>query len=129
MKIRELMSTDVITLQTCDRAADAWETLRARGARHAIVVEDGAVVGVISQGDLGHGQDAALRMGRVVGQLMSRDVVSTTPDGDVRAAAKLMRSRSLGCLPVLEHGRVAGMITVGDLLALVEKHDARLRMA
>ena len=50
---------------------------------------------------------------------MSRDVVTVEPTTTVRQAANLMRGRYLGCLPVVDGGKLVGMVTTSDLLELL----------
>jgi CBS domain-containing protein len=52
---------------------------------------------------------------------MTNDVITTTPETPLVDAAKLMHERKLGCLPVLEGGRLVGILTEGDFVALVAK--------
>jgi CBS domain-containing protein len=60
-------------------------------------------------------------MGRRVADLMRPDVVKASPATDVRRAAGLMRRHGVGCLPVVDRGRLVGIVTVSDLLALLER--------
>ena len=50
---------------------------------------------------------------------MTAPVVTVTPTTTVRRAANLMRGRSIGCLVVTDRGRIAGIVTVADLLELL----------
>ena len=120
MVLRELMSTRVLTLNSFERAADALTRMRSEMVRHAIVLRDGKVVGVLSAGDLGNARAGSARAGYVVGELMSREPVTATPEMDVRAAAHTMRAHAVGCLPVMEGEKIAGIVTVFDLLGVLE---------
>jgi acetoin utilization protein AcuB len=114
MKLSEIMTEEVVSTAPSRSVTDAFEDMRARSLHHLVVVEDGAVVGVLSERDLGDRQ-----VGREVGDVMHRDVVTATTRTTVREAARLMRGRSIGCLPVLDQGRVAGIVTTADLLDLI----------
>ncbi len=124
MILRDVMSTHVLTLQPFERAADALARMRVEGCRHGIVVREGKVVGVVSASDLGHPKIGLSRAGYVVGELMSRDPITGVPEMDVSAAARAMRTNSVGCLPILEGERIAGIVTVFDLLRFVEDDGA-----
>jgi CBS domain-containing membrane protein len=52
---------------------------------------------------------------------MHEDVVTATPASSVRRAASLMRRRGIGCLPVVERDRLVGIVTVSQLLAVLER--------
>lgn len=114
------MRTDV-TLAASDESADAaWERLRASGADYSLVVDDGIVVGVVSAHDLsGPAGGQHRRMGRTVGNLMHRDVVTAGPDTTVARAAALMRKRRVGCLPILARRKLIGVVTTYELLGLL----------
>jgi CBS domain-containing protein len=60
-----------------------------------------------------------------VGELMTRHVVTVTPDTTVKRVANLLRGRSIGCAVVTEKGRVAGIVTTSDLLELLGRGAIR----
>jgi len=60
-----------------------------------------------------------------VKEIMTRDVVTTTPDADLKTVASIMAERKIGGLPVVENGKVVGIITESDVFrALVKLLDA-----
>jgi len=119
MRVAELMTRRVHIISPDAPADEAWELMRRKQIRHLVVMTDSEIVGVVSDRDIGSRAGAAVRSGRSVGDLMTRKVVTIGPTETVRAAANLMRGRTIGCLPVVDRGRIAGMITVSDLLMLV----------
>ena len=96
-----------------------------------VVDEKGKLVGLLSQrdvlrstlSDLASTQvDRRNQMGHVtLAQVMRREVLTIGPDEPIQQAAHLMRQHKYGCLPVVEAGRLAGIITEHDLLAVVER--------
>ena len=116
MRLSELMQQRVITIDSHATASAAWSQMRAHRIRHLIVTSEGELAGVISERDLGgrHGEET--RRGRSVEELMSPRVVSGTPKMTLRQAANLMRGRTIGSLPVLEDGKVVGIVTATDVL-------------
>jgi CBS domain-containing protein len=56
-----------------------------------------------------------------VKEVMTTELVTTTPDTPLVEAARLMAHRKLGCLPVLEEGRLVGILTEGDFVLLAAK--------
>lgn len=125
MKIREIMSRDVVTTTPSESAQIAFEQMCARSIHHMVVVQDGEIVGVVSDQDLGGRRaNTSRRMGRAVGELMCRDVLSASPSATVRQAATLMRKRSIASLPVVERGKLVGIVTISDLLARLAEIDA-----
>jgi acetoin utilization protein AcuB len=120
MRVQELMNKPVITVSHGSTAEDAWTLMNARGVRHLVVTDDdGRVVGMLSHRDGGGRSGAAVRRNRTVAELMTEPVVTVAPDATLRKAASLMRGRSIGCLVVVESGRIVGIVTVSDLLELV----------
>ncbi len=120
MQLREIMSHPVFTIRSNETANDGWDRMREQRVRHLVVMQDSKVVGVISRHDLSgpHG-GGRRRMGRSVGELMSTAVVMATPATTVKRAALLMRDRAIGCVPIVQRGRVIGIVTISDLLARV----------
>jgi acetoin utilization protein AcuB len=73
----------------------------------------------VSSRDLGGERGAAMRKGTNVSDLMTPQAVTAKPVTTIRQAANLMRGRTIGCLPVLEDGKLKGIVTVTDLLELL----------
>ena len=119
MKLADIMTTRVEKAHPEEPAARAWERMRQRRIRHLVVVEGGQVAGILSDRDLGGLRGAALREGRTVGELMTSQVVTARRNTTVKQAANLLRGHTVGCLPVVEDGKLQGIVTVSDLLELV----------
>lgn len=116
MRLRDVMSVEVITVGADDPASVARATMRQNRIRHLVVIEDGRLVGIVSERDLGGTRGAASTRDRSVRDLMAADPVSASPASTLRQAANLMRGRTVGCLLVVEDGRVVGIVTTTDLL-------------
>jgi CBS domain-containing protein len=123
MRIREVMTEPVETVppsKPLDQAAGLMRALRV----HHLVVKDGAkVVGILSTADLP--KPGAAHDGGVVRDVMSLNVATIDEEETVRRAANLMRGRSIGCLVATRNGRMAGIVTVSDLLDLLGKGGER----
>jgi acetoin utilization protein AcuB len=116
MRLAEIMSTDVKTARPKQTADRAWSEMQLRQLRHLVVMDGPHVVGIVSERDLGGRHGAAVRRGHTVADLMTQQIVSASPRTTLRRAANLMRGRTIGCLPVLDDGRVVGIVTVTDIL-------------
>ena len=116
-----------------DQLSLADDVMRAERIRHLPVLEaDGTLCGILSQRDmfrgalaqaLGYGtaaQQKVLTMLRVK-EVMTTEVVTTRPDTALVDAARLMLERKIGCLPVMEGGRLVGILTESDFVALVAR--------
>lgn len=120
MRLLEIMQTPVLTLTAGQLASDAAALLAAEHVRHAVVLRGDEVVGVISDGDLGGPHGGVVRKGKTVGDLMTGDPIVVAPHTTVAEAVALVRERHIGCLPVLEDGRLVGIVTRSDLLRAFE---------
>ena len=131
LQVRDVMSHDVHTVKRNDELAIADALMKQERVRHLPVLEeDGTVCAVVSQRDLfrgallralGYGSRAEELMLRqvVVKEAMSAEIQTTAPDTPVADAARLMIERKIGCLPVIENGRLVGIVTETDFVRLV----------
>jgi CBS domain-containing protein len=118
MRVSEVMSGPVYTIEAEETATAAWEMMRVRRTRHLVVSDsEGHVVGVVSATDLGGKHGERLRARRSVRDLMTEKLVTAFPEMTVREAANLMRGHDVNCLPVFNgRDRLKGIVTVMDLL-------------
>lgn len=119
MRIQEIMSAKVHSVAPDFAAEEAWQIMTTKGIRHLVVKDGSKVVGVLSDSDAGGPSGSALRAGAQVDDLMNRHFVSVTREDTVRKAANLMAGHLTGCLPVIERGRLVGVVTVVDLLKVI----------
>ena len=126
MLVRERMTAPVITITPDHRFHDALHTMQEKNLHHLPVVDaQGALVGVVAERDLLMAAVQYTTQGDVeVGDLMHAEVVTVATSTPIRDAAAEMLARRIGCLPVVDDGRVIGIITETDMLqALVEMLD------
>lgn len=117
IKLRDIMTTPVLKLSPTEPASDALALMRDEHVRHAPVVEGSEILGIVSDRDLGGPHGGLARKSRTVKELMQRDLVLGAPDMSAADAAVVMRERRVGCLPVVDAGRLLGIVTRSDLLA------------
>lgn len=127
LRVRDSMTRDVVTLGPEASAAEAWAVCNDNNIRHVPVVEEGRLVGLVSDRDLrdvrGGGGDRESDTPRWVrlGDMMSRNVVTIHPLDTIEHAAREIYDRKIGCLPVVADGQLAGIITSADMMrALIE---------
>jgi acetoin utilization protein AcuB len=109
------MRTKVETIAPRESAGAALERMRRTRIRHLIVQDGEKIVGVVSDRDL----RASQRRRQTVEDVMSSPAMTCSPDTTLRQAANLLRGRTIGCLPVVADGRIAGIVTTTDLLDLI----------
>lgn len=123
MKVRDLMTTRVLTIDGRELIAQARARFREAGVHQLVVTGGrGRVVGVLGVADVHRAPDA----GRVE-DFMSRRLFIVSPDSSLGEAAALMRVHAIGCLPVVDGRRLVGIVTVSDMLDLIDDEDESLR--
>ena len=118
MEVRELMNPSVVSI-TPDESTALAARLIARHNIGALPVctEDGTLRGVVTDRDIVLRCIAAEEepAKTPVRSIMSRSIYSVSPQDDVRAASHMMSQKQVRRLPVVEDGKVVGMISLGDL--------------
>ncbi|WP_287155144.1 CBS domain-containing protein [Candidatus Solincola tengchongensis] len=132
MLVRERMSTDPVTLSPDDTLREARRLIRELGLRRFPVVEEGRLVGIVTDRDVRQADmsSAVVQERRYVEYILDRiqvrgimtpDPITVTPDTPLEEAARLILDNKIGGLPVVEGGRLVGIITETDLIrTLVE---------
>ena len=115
MQIRSLMSYPVISASPDTTMKEVALILREKGCTGIPVVEGEQVVGVISRRDFKKVKKNSQLQLRVKA-FMSTKVIHVDPQGSVSQAARLMVKHDIGRLPVLEHGKLIGIITRSDTM-------------
>ncbi len=132
--VREIMSAEVTTLGRNDTLQLAQDIMTLGRVRHFPVLEDGEVVGVMSQRDLYKASlGSVMKYGEkaqrefldtiAVKEVMHYPPVTTTPQASVKEAARLMLGEKIGCLPVIDGAELVGIVTETDMLKLVAEMD------
>jgi CBS domain-containing protein len=127
MQVKDMMSTDVETVDRNDNLGKVEEIMAIKKLRHLPVLEAGKVIAIVTQRDLfkaamssamGYGekaQKAFLHSVRVK-EIMTYPVVTVTPETLVGEAANLMLQHGIGGLPVIDGSKLVGLVTKTDLL-------------
>jgi CBS domain-containing protein len=127
VRVNDIMTTEVSTLGRNDTLDLADHVMSLDRIRHLPVLEDGRVVGVVSQRDLfrsalavalGYGEKAQKTLLHTirVKEVMSEPATTVSPETTVKEAARLMIERKIGCLPVVDRDTLVGIVTETDLL-------------
>jgi acetoin utilization protein AcuB len=125
--VRQFMASPVTSLPSSARLLEAGLLLRAGRIRHVPIIDDGKLVGILSDRDIQRCAPSMLTRvsadeynaifeETLVARVMTRDPQHISPDAPLHVAAELLRARKLGCLPVVENGEVIGIITKDDML-------------
>ena len=137
MRAKDLMTTPVVTVRLDTPAKEAARLLASRGFTALPVVDDETVLGVVTEADLIDGQilpDPRSLIGddpppppapraHLVADAMTNDPVVVASTTDAVEVARVMLERHLRTLPVVDDGRLAGIVTRRDLLRTIARHD------
>jgi len=128
VQVKDVMTRPAVIFRREMTVGAAVKAMRARKIRHAPVVGDkGALVGIVTDRDL---RQAVLEPAlaeemealsqtlrtRPVKDVMTWGVITVKPESGIREAARLMHANKIGALPVIQQGRVAGILTGSDVL-------------
>ncbi len=118
MLVSQIMNTNVISLTPDDNAANAARLLgRHNIGSIPVCAKDGRLVGMVTDRDIAlrcialenPPEETKLR------EIMTRGVITASPDDDVREVSRIMSSEQIRRLPVLENRRVVGMLSLSDM--------------
>jgi acetoin utilization protein AcuB len=130
MRVAEYMRSVAVSLPPAASLADAGEAMTAYGLPWVPVVQNGRLLGLVGADDLAAARPSpatTLTVGEItyhlttipVSAVMRLDPPVVAPDTPLAEAAGLLRDESVGVLPVVEDGRLVGLLGAGDLIALL----------
>ncbi len=130
MKVYDVMSKEVKTVKRDTPARKAYKIMKEGGFRHMPVVDGDKLVGIISDRDLrlimsvADADSSELSVDHIpkdmkVGKIMTADPAILVPTTDLRQAISLMTRHKIGALPVVEGGKLVGIVTQIDLMKLL----------
>jgi CBS domain-containing protein len=117
MQVGEIMHTDVKTANADDTFADVAKVMRLHGISSVVVLEGKKLSGILTERDIvnlvaagGDPHSVTVGLG-----MTRRDLETVSPKTDIAEAAEHMAARNIRHLPVLDKGRVVGIISIRDL--------------
>jgi CBS domain-containing protein len=121
--VRDLIArkgSDVVSIAPSATVLDAAKLMNDRGVGGVVVVDaNGALLGIFTERDILRRVVAAGRAPDTtrVSDVFTRDIVNSGPDTQVDECASIMSTRRVRHLPVIDAGRLHGLVTIGDVLA------------
>ncbi|MCA8979804.1 MAG: CBS domain-containing protein [Planctomycetes bacterium] len=115
-RVEAEMSANPVTIAPDETLATAAQRLEELGVRHLPVVDDGALVGILSDRDLRKAAARDLAETRAVSAAMTKRPLTVDRDRKLSVATILMHEAKISSLPVVENGRLVGILTLTDLL-------------
>ena len=127
MIVRDIMSDSVVTVAPEQTLRDATDLLRSKHIRQLPVVENGKLIGIITDRDIKRATPSVLsgidrdEYDRIldetkVGQFMTREPMTLTPDTPLKAAVKVFITQKIGAMPIVENAKLVGIVTQIDAL-------------
>lgn len=127
MNVGKRMMRNPVCVDENDSMKKAMDLLKERGIRHLPVLKGDRLVGIVSERDIKQAQPSpatALEIREIyylldkvtIKQIMTRRPYTISPSAPIEEAALIMREKKIGCLPVVENGRLVGILTETDIL-------------
>jgi len=138
MLVRALMTGAPITVPPDISIFEARRLMDGARIRHVLVALGGDLLGIVTDRDIRlnmPSQATSLSVWELnyllakvtVGEVMTRSVITVRPDLDAHDAAQIMLDHKIGALPVIDEGRLIGIVTETDLLRAFVKVGAESR--
>src|SRR5205823_429828 len=126
MKISEIMTTDIKKATPDNTLADIAAMMRDEDIGALPVVQDGELRGIVTDRDIvvraiAEGKEPSTT---TVQEVLSEEVESVEPDDDIEEAADVMAAHQIRRLPVVEDGKLIGMVSLGDISVKHEEGTA-----
>lgn len=130
--VQDVMTKEVVSVSPSTVLLDAALLLRASALRHLPVVEDGRLVGILTERDVQRcapsrlipitedGYNAVFAE-TTVDRVMTREPKTVSSQTPLREAIKVMQQGKYGCLPVVDDGALVGILTRGDLIDALQR--------
>ncbi len=125
------MTRDPLTLSPEVSLMEALQMMRLRKIRRIPIVAGGKLIGLLTEGDLKRAEPStlsdtqehftAVMEGTQVTQIMTKNLVTTTPDTTLLEVARMLGENKYGALPVLEGEKLVGILTDNDLIGALVK--------
>ena len=124
LQVKDVMSTDVVTVEPEHSMALAANLMADDGVSSLVVVDNGSVVGIITEKDflekvIARGKSA---LEIKVREVMSSPVISITPEMTVLEAGRIVQERRVKRLPVIDVGKLIGIVTQTDLICVLTSY-------
>jgi acetoin utilization protein AcuB len=140
MLVRDHMKRDPVTVKKDDSFRYALKLIRKEGIRHLPVLDGKKLVGIVTDRDLRQAAPSPATTLEVhelnyllerlkIEAIMTKKVITVAPMTTLHDAATLLFAHKIGCLPVVEHEELVGIVTEGDILRAYVQREVSLEAA
>jgi len=118
MKVGEWMERELVTIDRKTTIQGAISLMKKHSIRHLPVIEEGRLVGLVTEGDMRQVFVASLIEELSIDDVMIKDPITVKVDTEIDDAARVIYYNKIGGLPVVDEGQgLLGIITVADIMA------------
>jgi len=117
MKVRDIMTSSVDWVTPDTTVVEIAQLMKKNDVGSIPICQDNNLIGIVTDRDIVMKVIADGRNTNNISckDIMSTDIISVTPDQDVHEAANMMSKYQIRRLPVLENGKIVGIVAIGDL--------------
>ena len=130
MLVRKKMHKDLVTVTKEERMTVAKKVMKEKNIRHLPVVDGKKLIGLVTNMDIRKAEASPATSLEIrelhylldkltVGEIMTRNVITISPDISIEEATTLLHDNKIGCLPVVEDGNLVGIITENDVMEIL----------
>lgn len=130
MRVKHIMSTPVVTITSDTPVLEAAKLMKERKIERLPVVDKGKLKGIVTKDRVLHSSPSmatSLSIGEIhylfakltVNDIMQKNVATVSPETTIENAVRLAQERHVGALPVLEDGKVVGIVTTNDFFYMI----------
>jgi CBS domain-containing protein len=114
--VRELMTSDVLTVEPSDTIGETAQKMVERGVSSAVVSDFGTLIGIVTERDLTRAVAGRVHTSEArVREWMTPDPLTLTSDASAAEAAKIMLDNGFRHVPIVEEGRPIGIVSIRDV--------------
>lgn len=130
MRVKHIMTSPVLTIPSTMPVLEAAKLMKDRKIERLPVVDEGKLQGIVTKDRVLRSSPSmatSLSLHEIhyifskltVAEIMNKEVVTVSPEMTVESAVRLAQDKQVGCLPVVEDGQVAGILTTNDFFYLL----------
>lgn len=125
LTVSDLMTFNPKTVTPTTSLTEIRHLMRAEGCRHLPVVEDGRLVGIVTDRDLRAVVNTPVLAHGSAETIMTANPITVSPSTPAHRAAEMLNLYKFNSLPVVDHGVLVGIITSTDFLAQFTEQEQR----
>ena len=125
-RIREIMTPNPVIMQASATPFEAARMMRDKGIGDVLVYKNNQFCGIVTDRDLTVRvlSEKDYPAGATLENICSREITAVSPNDTTDAAVRLMRNKAVRRLPVVDDGKVVGIVSLGDLAMHLDRKSA-----